>query len=79
MKFIDAKNKLKKLASGKYHSIGYNLTEFADGGLDAKCSLYIDPRISVSATTWKEALGKMKEIEISKTNKDFSFINGQLL
>ena len=56
MTFKEAKNKLKEIAGGKYHSIYYQLTETASGELFQSCTLYIgtDPQIS-SYKTWEEA------------------------
>jgi len=61
MQFTDAKNKLKELANGKYHSITYELTEYSNGKLETKCHLYIDPHISFLASTWREAFTKLEE------------------
>ena len=60
MKFKEAKDELKSLAKGKYHSLSYELTEFISGRLEAECSLYIAPRIPVRGSTWQEAFIKMK-------------------
>ena len=60
MKFKEAKDELKSLANGRYHSLSYELTEFTRGRLEAECSLYIDSRISVRGSTWQEAFIKMK-------------------
>jgi len=61
MNFITAKNKLKKLANGKYHSITYELNEYSNGKLETKCYLYIDPGISLKAPTWTEAFAKLEK------------------
>jgi hypothetical protein len=61
MNFSEAKDEMKKLAGGKYHSIKYELTEYASGVLEADCYLYLDPRICVSAPTWESAILMMKQ------------------
>lgn len=61
MTFKEAKDELKRLAKGRYHSIEYDLTEYSNGKLEAGCRLYIDPKISVRASTWSEGLSMMKE------------------
>jgi len=60
MTFLEAKDELKRLAEGSYHSIRYELVEYASGAFENECYLYLDPRISVSARTWKTALDEMK-------------------
>jgi len=60
MTFKEAKDRLKSLANGRYHSLSYELTELRSGGLRAKCWVYIDPRISAEGSTWQEALIKME-------------------
>ena len=60
MDFMTAKAELKKLANGKYHTVQYELVEFASGRLEAECELYVDSRILSSGPTWEEALNKMK-------------------
>lgn len=71
MTFMEAKNELKTLANGKYHNIGYELTEDRRGGLEAQCHLYIDPKISSHGKTWKEALKKMRiELGLDKSDID---------
>ena len=61
MQFTDAKNKLKELANGKYHSITYELNEYSNGKLETKCYLYIDPYICFKAPTWAEAFAKLEK------------------
>lgn len=60
MTFNEAKGELKSLVGKRYHSLSYELTEFVSGRLEAECSLYVDPRISVRGSTWQEAFIKMK-------------------
>jgi len=63
MTFKEAKDKLKSLAGGRYHSLSYELTEFRSGQLEVKCWVYVDPRISIEGSNWKDVLMKM-EIEL---------------
>ena len=42
MTFKEAKAALKKMAEGKYHSIEFEQTEYADGQIKSECSVYID-------------------------------------
>jgi hypothetical protein len=56
MNFIKAKEKLAKLANGKYHTIQYDLTEFNGGVLTQTCSVYIDGYKFHKAPNWYEAL-----------------------
>lgn len=41
MTFQKAKDKLKKLAKGEYHTISFELTEHPGGALDPRCRMYI--------------------------------------
>ena len=59
MKFLEAKDRLKVLAKGRYHSLSYELTESKEGQLRVKCWVYVDPRISVTSSNWEDALGKI--------------------
>jgi hypothetical protein len=77
MTFLEAKDELKKLAEGKFHSIEYKLTEYKSGRLENECELYIDPCISTSGLTWREALDKMKQTLGIKTEVDLSEIPGE--
>ena len=61
MTFREAKDELKKLARGSYHSIRYEITEDQEGELRVECWLYIDPSISTFATTWLQALTLIRE------------------
>ena len=60
MTFEQARDKLKRLANGRYYCIQYGLVEFASGGVEAKCHLYIDPRISINAPNWTNALAQIE-------------------
>ena len=42
MKFQDAKNRLKKLANGKYHEVSFALGEHSDGTLRTQVWLYVE-------------------------------------
>jgi hypothetical protein len=60
MKFFEAKEELKKLAGGEYHSICYELTEYSSGSLDMKCSMYVHGyQHTDGCDTWEEALANM--------------------
>lgn len=78
MTFEEAKNELKKVANGKYHSIDYQLTEFESGKIESKCTVYINPRISASDLTWNEALAKLVK-KLGKDKIDLSEIPGEEL
>ncbi len=60
MTFLEAKAELKKMANGRFHDITYELREYSSGINEAKCEVYIDPRLSASGATWNEALTKMR-------------------
>jgi hypothetical protein len=78
MTFKEAKDELKKLAKGKYHAIRYELVEYSSGKIETECWIYIDPRISVSTTNWKDALTKMEMI-LEPLKADPSEIPGEEL
>ena len=70
MKFTEAKEKLKELAGGKYHAIGYELTEYAGGRQETECYLYIDSKFAGRGYTWKEAFMKLNnELGITQTEE----------
>ena len=67
MIFSEAKAALEKRAEGKFHSIGYDLTETQQGKLIAKCSVYLDGYNWHNAPTWNGALSALdKEIQEKK-------------
>lgn len=59
MTFQEAKAKLKEVSNGRYHSIGYELTEFAAGGFETECSVYIDPGRRGTGPTFEEAFARL--------------------
>jgi hypothetical protein len=70
MQFQEAKDRLKKLADGKYHSIQYELTEYVSGKQKTSCWMYIQQEegdVNVTGTRFQECLdvlsGKLKAIE----------------
>lgn len=69
MKFLEAKDRLKVLAKGRYHSLSYELTELKSGDLRVKCWAYVDPSISTEGSNWKDVLIEMqiKLIDSSET------------
>lgn len=58
MKFIEAKEKLKVLAAGRYHTLSFSLTEYADGRQETECYIYVDPNVTARASTWERAFIK---------------------
>ena len=63
MKFQTAKDKLKKLAKGKYHTIQYELSEVSEGKFDTKCWLYIGDAYggkSADGETFRECFDKLE-------------------
>jgi len=60
MTFKEAKDELKSLANGRYHSLSYELTEYRSGVLQVKCWAYVDPSISTETSNWKDTLLKME-------------------
>jgi len=60
-KIRNAKGQLKKLAAGQYHSLSYELTEYSSGEKEITCSVYIDGYGRKEASTWDEALQKMRK------------------
>jgi len=61
MKFSEAKDRLKELAGGRYHSIHFEMSEYTTGEQETECWLYIDDRCSVKGQTWEQAFCKMEE------------------
>lgn len=56
MLFEEARAELKKLATGRYRSLYYDLTENESSILEQRCRVYIDPGISSKQCgTWEEA------------------------
>lgn len=56
MTFKEAKEKLKALANGRYHTIEFSLTEHHDGEIEPRCTLYVaDIDSRPSGRTWEEA------------------------
>jgi len=62
MTFKDAKAELRAMANGEYRSLTYSLTEFDDGTETATCNIYVNPSLSASGATWREALNGMREL-----------------
>ena len=60
MNFQQAKDKLKKLAKGKYHSISYEISEYPPDGLEQKCSVYISGYNWEQEKTWELAFKELK-------------------
>ncbi len=64
MNFVEAKQKLKKVAKGRYHSLRYEVTEDASGDLTQVCVVYIDGSEILEAPSWAEAFGLLAEYKI---------------
>jgi hypothetical protein len=79
MKFKEAKDELKKMAKGKYHSIQYQLVEYASGILECECYLYVDPNTSVTTSNWKDSLYKMRMILEPSQKVELSEMPGEEL
>ena len=60
MKFSEAKQKLKDLAKGDYHSLKYTETISHTGETSTLCEVYINGRHSRSGETWESAIAKME-------------------
>jgi hypothetical protein len=70
MKFQEAKERLRKMAKGRYHVIQYELTEYDSGKQRTSCWMYIQQEegdISATGTRFQECLdvlsGKLKATE----------------
>ena len=72
MNFIEAKEKLKEIAAGRYHCINYSLTETREGVLIQDCKLYIEGGEYHAAPTWDLAFSKL--VPPSVEVKDFEEI-----
>lgn len=72
MNFKEAKDKLKKLADGSFHSISYEIIEYSNGDIDSKCELYTDSVNKIfSGRTWEIAFNKLEYyLGIIKTKID---------
>ncbi len=68
MNFKEAKDKLKKLAKGEYHSIKYEITEYNGGELRQECSVYIAGRGWCEERTWELAFKSLRN-EINPPSK----------
>ena len=65
MTFAEAKQRLKEVARGRYHSVEYDLTEFAEdcgSRQETTCTLYIDGEGLFHGPTFEDvfALRNMK-------------------
>lgn len=61
MTFKQAKKALKAIAGDKYHSVKFELTEYANKlGFKAQCTLYVDGLgTHFEGATWEEAFEKL--------------------
>lgn len=58
MKFQEAKEKLKGIAAGRYHSVEYKLTQYSEdtgGEMYPECTVYIDGMEHYKGNTWEKA------------------------
>jgi len=62
MRFLEAREALKKLSKGKYRSLRYEVTDNDLGETEIKCAVYTDGDTWYYATTWEKAL---QELEFS--------------
>lgn len=74
MNFQQAKDKLKKLASGEYHVLNYKISEFSDGELQQECTVYVNGRNHHYGKTWEAALKSLKN-EIHPPSKKPAIID----
>ena len=68
MRMREAKNRLKKLADGKYYSISYEFSEYVNSKPTNRCTTYIDGYSHCSGKTWEESLNKIKNLIKPSTN-----------
>lgn len=61
MKFSEAKDKLKELAKGKYHSLTFDFSEYSSGKIESQCRLYISEHGSKEGSTWEEAFAALEK------------------
>ena len=60
MNFLEAKNKLRKMAGDKYISLAYEISEFRKASkAKSNCRLYIDKHGSEDGETWEIAFAKL--------------------
>lgn len=62
MKFNEAREKLKKIAAGRCHSLDYDVITYTSGESKQKCGLYIAPRMLVYSESWESAFAKLDEL-----------------
>ena len=70
MTFDEAEKKLLAISAGKHFSLSYERTTFSRGPgeprpQEAKCWIYVDPRISAEGPTWADAFRSL-EIRLNK-------------
>jgi len=58
--FKEAKEKLLKLAKGRYSAIKYEETFLRNGSIIVECSVYIDSKSWCSGETWELVLAKLE-------------------
>jgi hypothetical protein len=60
MNFLEAREELKKLADGRYRTLGYSVTEHESGTKEVECSVYVDGFDWYKASRWEEALQRLE-------------------
>jgi hypothetical protein len=62
--FLRAKDRLRELAKGRYHSVQYELTEYSSGKLAESCRLVVEVEgedIVAEGTSFKESLNMIEQ------------------
>ena len=71
MKFTEAKEKLKKIAGKKYHSLDYDVSTYENGTEEVLCSVYVAGHGWENGKTWENALSNIeKKIGAKETKPD---------
>jgi len=61
MRFLEAREALKKLSEGKYRCLRYEVTDSDLGGTEIECAVYTDDNNKwYVAPTWEEVLQKLE-------------------
>ena len=71
MNFIEAKEKLKKIAGGDYHSLTYAVSEHTDGDIEVECRIYISDIDSFTGKTWEEVFNELEGVHVNPEIDDF--------
>jgi len=60
MRFLEAREALKKLSEGRYRCLRYGVTDNGFGGTEVECTVYTDGSNHHVGATWEEALQKLE-------------------